>query len=374
MLRYLTAGESHGKCLIGILEGMPAGLRIDKKSIDQDLARRQKGYGRGARMQIEKDQVQILSGVRKNMTIGSPIALLIENQDFKIDLLPAVVNARPGHADLAGVLKYGTHDIRDVLERASARDTAMQVAVGVLCKRLLAEFKIEILSQVTMIGSINADTEGLSIMQLKARCAKSLLNCADPKREKIMIDAIERAKRAGDSLGGVFEVIALGVPPGVGSYVQPDKRLDGCLAKSLMSISAIKAVEIGLGFLVALRPGSQVHDEIFYRQGKGFWRKTNHAGGIEGGMSNGEPIIARCAMKPIPTLSKPLHSVNIRTKNAAKAQVERADVCAVPAASVVGEAQVAITLAKAMTEKFGGDSLPEMKRNFSGYLKQVRNF
>ncbi len=374
MLRYLTAGESHGRCLVGILTGLPAGLKIDIGKIDQELARRQKGYGRGARMKIEKDRVEIIAGLRKGKTIGAPLALLIKNKDFKIDVLPSIESARPGHADLAGALKYNTKDIRGVLERASARETAMRVAIGAISKILLEEFKVEIISHVTRIGKVCALTEKLSFNQIRLKAARSCLNCADKSAEVKMIAEIDRAKREGDSLGGVFEVIAINLPIGLGSYAHWERRLDARLTASLMSIPAVKGVEIGAGFLSASQRGSQVHDAIFYTPSKGFFRKTNHAGGLEGGVTCGGPLILRCAMKPIATLKKPLASVNIRTKRPTEASVERADVCAVPACGVVGEAVVSFCLAQAWLEKFSGDSLSETARNFQGYLTQVKKF
>lgn len=372
MLRFLTAGESHGKCLVGILEGMPSGLKIEKVKIDQELARRQKGYGRGLRMKIEKDKVEILSGLRKGKSIGSPIALLIKNKDFSIDSLPSVVCPRPGHADLAGALKYNTKDIRDILERASARETAMRVAIGAICKTFLQKFRIEIISHVVKIGEVCARTEKLSFNQIRQNIAKSCTSCADNSAEREMVREIDRAKAAGDSLGGIFELIAANLPFGLGSYSHWERRLDAKIAQALMSIPAVKGVELGAGFLGASLRGSQVHDAIFYTKGEGYFRKTNRAGGLEGGMSNGEPLVVRCAMKPIATLKRPLSSVDIRSKQQVLAVVERADVCAVPAAGVVGEAAIAFCLAEACLEKFGGDSLTEIKRNYQGYLKQIK--
>ncbi|MBL7084486.1 MAG: chorismate synthase [Candidatus Omnitrophica bacterium] len=374
MLRFLTAGESHGKCLTGILEGLPAGLAVNKREIDRELARRQSGYGRGMRMKVEKDKVEILSGLRKGRTIGSPLSLLIKNKDFKIDVLPAVTSPRPGHADLAGALKYNTKDVRDILERASARETAMRVAIGAICKAFLQEFKVGVISHVKGIGKVYAQIEKLSFNLIRLKSAKSCLNCADRSAEKEMIKEIDAAKKEGDSLGGTFELIAVNLPAGLGSCVHWDSRLDARLSGLLMSIPAIKGVEIGAGFFGSSLRGSEVHDAIFYKAGKGFFRKSNHAGGLEGGMTNGEPLVIRCAMKPIATLSKPLHSVNIKGKRSTKAIVERADVCAVPAASVVGENIVSFCLAQAMLEKFGGDSLTETKRNYQGYIAQVRKF
>jgi len=374
MLRFLTAGESHGKCLVGILEGLPAGLTVDKGEIDQELARRQKGYGRGGRMKIEKDKVEILCGLRKGKTIGAPLALLIKNKDFRIDSLASVISPRPGHADLAGALKYNTKDIRDVLERASARETAMRVAIGAVCRALLREFKIEIAGHVTSIGSVGIEVERISFNQIRQKSAKSRLLCVDRHAEKEMIAEIDQAKKEGDSLGGTFEVIAINLPVGLGNFAHYDRRLDSRLAAGLMSIPAIKGVEIGAGFLGSSFRGSQVQDPIFYAKSDGFFRKTNRAGGLEAGLTNGQPLVLRCAMKPIATLGKPLSSVNIKSKKAARAAVQRADVCAVPAASVVGEASVCFCLLQAALEKFGGDSLTELKRNYQGYLKQIKQF
>ena len=374
MLRFLTAGESHGKCLTGILEGLPAGLKIEKGEIDGELARRQKGYGRSPRMKMEKDRVEVLAGLRKGKTIGAPLALLIKNKDFNINALPHVYSPRPGHADLAGALKYNTKDIRDVLERASARETAMRVAIGAICKTLLQEFKIEIISHVIRIGEVCARAQRLSFNQVRRKAANSCINCADKVAGARMVAEIDRAKEQGDSLGGVFELIAVNLPAGLGSFAHWERRLDARLCAALMSIPAVKAVEIGAGFSGASRRGSQAHDAIFYSPAKGFFRKTNFAGGLEGGMTNGEPLVLRCAMKPIATLKKPLASVNIKSKRLTEAAVERADVCALPACGVVGEAALAFCLAEAALEKFAGDSLAETKRNYQGYLKQVRAF
>ena len=374
MLKFLTAGESHGKCLVGILEGMPADLKIEEAEINRELSRRQKGYGRGGRMKIEKDKVEILSGLRKGKTIGSPIALLIKNRDFKIDTLPSIACPRPGHADLAGALKYNTKDMRDVLERASARETAMRVAIGAVCRALLRQFEIEITAHVTSIGGVCIQIKRISFNQIRQKADKSPLSCVDKAAEARMMAEIDRAKKAGDSLGGTFELIAVGLPAGLGSCAHWERRLDARLAFGLMSIPAIKGVEIGTGFLSSSLRGSQVQDAIFYTKADGFFRKANHAGGLEGGITNGEALLLRCAMKPIATLGEPLASVDIRTKRSRKAAVERADVCAVPAASVVGEAVIAFSLAEACLEKFGGDSLAETKRNYESYLKQIKKF
>lgn len=346
MLRFLTAGESHGEALIGILEGMPAGLKIDAGDIDKDLARRQEGYGRGGRMQIEHDRAKILSGLMRGVTIGSPIAILIKNKDFSIDKLPAVKNPRPGHADMAGILKYGFNDARCVLERASARETAARVGIGAICKILLNEFNISIISRVLMIGGAES--------------------------EKMMKEKIDEAIKSKDTVGGIFELVVKGVPPGLGSCAHCDRRLDANLSAAVMSIPALKAVEIGNAIEGSAKFGSEAHDEIFYSREKGVYRKTNNAGGIEGGMSNGEDIIVRGYMKPISTLMDGLSTIDIDTKKPAKASTERSDVCAVPAAGVVGEAVAAFSIAKSLLEKFGGDSIVEIKRNYKGYIDGLK--
>lgn len=350
MLRYMTAGESHGKCLIAILDGMVAGLKIEIPFVNNELKRRQQGYGRGDRMAIESDKAQIISGLRKQVTIGSPIAMMIANKDSSIDRLPPVTCARPGHADLVGSLKYNFKDARNALERSSARETAARTAIGAICKIFLSKFNIKIKSRTIMIGGIWANSE----------------------KDKLILERIATAKRKKDTLGGIFEVISTGTPPGLGSFSSADKKLDAALAGSLMSIQAIKGVEVGLGFRSAEEFGSSVHDAIYYDKKRGFYRNTNNAGGIEGGISNGEAIVLRCAMKPISTLMNPLDSVNLNTKRPQKAATERSDICAVQAAGVVAEAAVAFELAKAMLEKFAGDSLIESKRNFEGYIKQVK--
>jgi len=374
MLRYLTSGESHGKCMLTILDGMPAGLHIDRSVIDKELSRRMSGYGRGKRMEIESDKVEILSGLRRSVTIGSPIAIMVKNVDQSIDKLPVVLEPRPGHADLSGALKYGFKDIRDVLERASARETVSRVSAGALAKVLLAEFGIRIASHVTVISSVESKARGLGFSQIITMSERSPVRCADPAASNMMCQEIEKAMAAGDTLGGVFEVLISGVPAGLGGYAQWDKRIDGSLAKAIMSIQAVKGVSFGIGFDAARRKGSMVHDEIFYDKKKGFFRKTNNAGGIEGGMTNGEDIVIRAVMKPISTLKKPLSSVNIKTKKSISATVERSDVCAVPAAGVIGEAVSAIEIANAVIEKFGGDSLAEIKRNYKGYIEQIKKF
>lgn len=375
MLRYLTAGESHGLCLTAILEGMPAGLPLKAEEIDRDLHRRQLGYGRGARMtSIETDKVKFLSGVRGGKTMGSPLALEVPNKDTSIDKLPVVTRPRPGHADLSGALKYDHPDIRNILERASARETAIRVAVGGVAKRFLHEFGVELFSHVVRMGGVQAKTEQLSLAEIRKRAEVSPLRCADAKAEAAMIKLIDKAKKAGDTLGGGIEVVATNLPPGLGSHVQYDRKLDARLAGALMSIQAIKAVEIGAGVKVSDLFGSQLHDQIFHSKEKGFYRKTFRAGGLEGGMTVGGPVVVRIHMKPLSTLRKPMMSVDIKTKQPFAATVERSDVSAVPAAGVVGEAVMAFELANAFLEKFGGDSLGEVKRNVNGYLKQVKQF
>ncbi len=374
MLRYLTSGESHGKSMLTIVDGIPAGLYVDKSIIDLELARRMLGYGRGLRMAIESDRVDILSGLRKDRTIGSPISLLVKNADHSIDKLPKVYEPRPGHADLSGILKYNLSDIRDVLERASARETVSRVAVGSLCKILLAEFGITVVSHVVAIGAAVSKAKNLTFEKIVHSSMKSPVMCADANASTNMCKEIDKARKAGDTLGGIFEVLIHGVPPGLGSYAQWDRRIDGSLARAIMSIQAIKGVDFGIGFESTALKGSLVHDEIFYDKRKGFYRKSNNAGGIEGGMTTGEDIIIKAAMKPISTLRRPLSSVDIRTKKRVMATVERSDVCAVPAAAVIGEAVSSIEIANSLIEKFAGDSISEMRRNYDGYLAQVKRF
>lgn len=374
MLRFLTSGESHGKCLVAILEGMVAGLGIDVQDIDRDLKRRQEGYGRGGRMAIEKDAAEVLSGVRSGKTIGGPIALMIPNKDFKINELPVVKRPRPGHADLVGAVKYGREDVRDILERASARETAARVAVGAICKIFLKEFSIEILSHVVSIGGVRADTAGMGFDTIRKQSADSPMRCADKEAEKRMMARVDEAKASKDTIGGIFEVVVKGAPMGLGSFVHYDRRLSAKLCAALMSIQAVKGVEIGMGFKVSETLGKDVHDEIFHDTKKGFYRKTNNAGGFEGGVTNGENLVLKAATKPYSTLMSPMGSVNIDTKEKEVATVERSDVTAVPACGVVGEAMVAFELANSFLEKFGGDSLKETKRNFDGYLKQISEF
>lgn len=373
MLRYITAGESHGNCLVGILEGMPRGVKIDQDLINLQLKKRQTGYGRGKRMDIESDRIKILSGVRNGHTTAAPIALLIENKDKSLNRLPPITCPRPGHADLAGMLKYNIYDARDILERASARETATRTAVGSIARQLLAVFGIDIFSHIKSLGKIKARVEELSLTQIKKLAQRSLFTCADKNAERLMKKIIDQARKEGDTIGGVFEVIATGAPVGLGSCMDCKKKLDACLGFELISIQAIKAISFGAGFDAATLKGSQFHDGIYYRGGH-FIRKTNNAGGIEGGMSNGEPIRISCFMKPISTLLRPLDSVNIKTKKAQKAAVQRSDVCALPAAAVVAENATAFALASAFLEKFGSDSLEEIKRNYKGYMEQLRRF
>jgi chorismate synthase len=374
MLRFLTAGESHGPSLVAILEGMPAGVPIDPDELRRQMRRRQLGYGRGPRMQLEADAVELLSGVRRGKTLGSPIALAIKNADASIDRLPVVTRPRPGHADLAGAMKYGYRDIRNVLERASARETAARVAVGALCQQLLAPFGIELASHVVALGSIRAAPSAPTVSRLRRRADPTPLRCLDPQATKRMVRAIDAARERGDTLGGVFEVLIEGVPPGLGSYVHYDRRLDAILGRAILSIHAVKAVEVGDGVSAASLPGSAVQDEIFYTRGRGFHRSSNRAGGFEGGMTTGQPIIVRGFLKPLSTLRSPLRSVEINTKRPVVAAVERSDVTTVPAAGVIGEAMVAFELARAVLEKFGGDSLRELKRNYAAYVRRVRAF
>ena len=381
-IRFTTAGESHGRGLVGVLEGVPAGLPLSAEAVNAELKRRMGGYGRGARMKIEADQIEWLAGVRAGETLGSPIAMLIWNRDWEHwrDVMAPEADApgetrrrqvtrpRPGHADLAGSLKYDRLDARDILERASARETVARVACGAVCKKLLHEFSIEIGSYVAELGGVTAKTPTLLPSPLNEAADQSPVRCLDKDAEEEMIRRIDAAKAAGDTLGGIVEVIALGVPVGLGSHVSWDRKLDGRLAQALMSIPAVKGVELGLGFEAARRKGSEVHDEIL----PGLTRATNRAGGTEGGMTTGEPLVVRVAMKPISTLMSPLRTVDLKTGGPAQAQSERSDVTAVPAMGVIAEAMMAIVLTEALLEKFGGDALSELKRNVDGYLAQVR--
>lgn len=390
-LRFLTAGESHGPALSAILEGMPAGLELCEEDIKRDLRRRQRGYGRGGRMKIEKDHARITAGVRYGRTLGGPISLFLENRDWpnwleKMSATPVENPAeplqmpRPGHADFAGMIKYRQNDLRNILERSSARETTMRVAVGAIAKKLLQEFGIEIHGHVIRIGSVVSgitamdEKSGLSgkskidlakWKELVDKVETSEMACADEQSTKEMMLLVDEAQKRGDTLGGKFELVATGVPIGLGSHVHWDRRLDGIIGGAMLSINAMKSVEIGLGDGVAETPGSKVHDEIFYNEDKGYFRSHNNAGGIEGGMTNGEPIVVRVSMKPLPTLVRALQSVDTGTRLPMQAHHERSDVCAVPAAVVVGEAMLAFVLANAFMEKAGGDSIDEMKRNFA---------
>lgn len=385
-IRFLTAGESHGPALMTVIEGLPAELPLSEDYIGAQLKRRQRGYGRGERMQIERDRAQIVAGVRYGKTLGSPIALVIHNKDWrnwthKMSIVSVeqpvekLHMPRPGHADYAGMVKYRTDDLRNILERSSARETTMRVAAGAVARRLLDEFGIKIYGHVTRIGSaacpfsaiqFTRRTPAEEVAHFFERAENSPVACADGESEVGMMALIDQAKQKGDSLGGLYEVVATGVPVGLGSHVHWDRKLDAQIAWAMMSINAMKAVEIGLGRGVSEVFGSQVHDEIFYDTPTGFFRNRNHAGGIEGGMSNGEPIVVRVAMKPLPTMPTPLRSVDVNTKQAREAHYERADVCAVAAAVVVAEAMLALVLANALVDKIGGDSVPEMQERFAG--------
>ncbi len=390
MLRFETAGESHGECLVATLTGLPAGIPVSPAAIDREMWRRQQGYGRGGRMKIETDQARIVSGVRHSRTIGSPVAMIIANKDWKnwTESLPledfagseekkkAVTRPRPGHADLAGAIKYDFPDARYILERASARETAARVAVGALAKALLAELGIEVLSHVIAVGEqrLHRAAEWAELVALSKK-DDVLLGCVDPEAEQRMKAVVDEAYRTGDTVGGVFEVVAHGVPVGLGSHVTWDTRLDGRLAQAIVSMQAVKGVEVGFAADGASSFGSKVQDTIHYdKGGREFHRGANRAGGLEGGMTNGQDIVVRGLLKPISTLRRPLESVDLTTREPALAAYERSDVAVVPAAGVIGEAMVAIVLASAAIEKFGGDSLREMKRNFEGYLEQVKSY
>jgi chorismate synthase len=389
MFRFTTAGESHGRALVAIVEGLPAGMPVDIEAIDHELARRQQGYGRGARMKIEQDRVEILSGVRHGLTLGSPLALTIENKDWAnwtevMSVAPQeiapeksrrVKRPRPGHADLAGGLKYDSRDLRNVLERASARETTARVACGGIARQLLGHFGVEIHSHVIQLGGIPNQPLELTFDQIAGIPEDAPLRCADKETQQLMIELIDRKKSEGDTLGGIFEVAARGVVPGLGSHTAWDLKLDGRLAQAVMSIPAVKAVAIGAGAQASSLPGSEVHDEIGYNEDtKEFIRATNRAGGLEGGVTNGEEVRVRGHLKPISTLRRALRSVDIDTKQEERAAFERSDITVVPAGGVIGEAMVALVLAFAMREKFGGDSLGEMKRNFEGYREQLRGY
>jgi chorismate synthase len=382
MLRWLTAGESHGPQLTVVIEGLPAGLEFSEEDLRRDLARRQGGHGRGGRQKIETDVARIVSGVRGGVTIGSPVTLVLENRDYvnwtaemsvsKEGFAPKpVTRLRPGHADLAGALKYGHQDIRNVLERSSARETATRVAAGGVARKLLGHFGVDIISFTQSIGTVamayeDSDADRFTVERIEA----SPVRCPDPDASARMVALIDEVSELGDTLGGTFRIIARGVPPGLGSYVHWDRKLDGRLAQAVLSINAIKAVEFGVGFEGAARRGSQFHDEIEYEGGR-FHHQTNRAGGLTGGMSNGAPIDLRVAIKPISTMKKPMRSIDLKTKEKVEAHYERSDVCVVPAAGVIGEAVVALTLAEAFLEKFGGDSMAEIERNHRGYLESI---
>jgi len=390
MLRFETAGESHGECLVATVAGMPAGIPISLEKVNRELWRRQQGYGRGGRMKIETDRAEIVAGVRHSYTIGSPVALLIRNKDWQnwTEALPVediaggedkrkpVTRPRPGHADLAGALKYNFHDARYILERASARETTARVAVGAIAKALLGQFGIEILSHVIAVGPVRLERQAQwdEIAELNRR-EEVLLGCVDPGVEARMKAVVDEAYRTGDTVGGVFEVVARGLPPGLGSHTTWDARLDGRLAQGIVSMQAVKGVEVGYASEGAADFGSKVQDTIHYdREGRRFTRGANRAGGLEGGITNGEDVLVRGLLKPISTLRRPLESVDFETRQPALAAYERSDVAVVPAAGVIGEAMVAIVLAQAFLEKFGGDSLGEIRRNFDGYLEQIKNF
>ena len=386
MLRYLNAGESHGRGLMAVVEGVPSGLPVTAEAINVDLTRRQGGYGRGGRMRIEKDRIEFICGVRKGKTLGNPLGLLIWNKDWENwkDIMASepgppstervVTRPRPGHADLVGAIKYGHRDIRNVLEKASARETAIRVAIGGVAKSLLAQFDMQVVSYTMDIGGISAISPADPVAAYQ-EAEQSDVRCHDPEAAKKMIEHIRGAKHKGDSLGGIFEVVVTNPPIGLGTYAQWDRRLTARLAMAAMSIQAMKGVEIGMGFESARRYGSEVHDDIYFDQTDGkFIRKSNNAGGLEGGITNGQNIIVRVAMKPIATLYSPKDSVDIVTKEPFEATVERSDICTVPAAGVVGEAVIAFEMANAVIEKFGGDTLEEMKRNFEAYQEYVRSF
>lgn len=390
-MRYLTAGESHGPGLTVIIEGLPAGLPLTAEKINESLRLRQGGYGRGMRMKIEKDQVKITAGVRHGKTIGSPVSFFIENKDWKhwtdvmgiepIDeekaqeIRRVVTRPRPGHADLVGGMKYGHRDLRNVLERSSARETAARVAVGAVAKILLEELGVELASHVVEIGGVKAEPQPIeSVKEIRDIANESPVRCLDDEAAQKMMNLIDETKKNGNSIGGVVEVIATGMPPGVGSYVHYDRKLDSKIAGAVVSINAFKGVEFGIGFEAASRPGSEVHDEILWTEEQGYYRKTNRLGGFEGGMTTGMPIVVRGVMKPIPTLYKPLMSVDIETKEPFKASVERSDACAVPAASVVCEHVVAWELARALTEQFHSDQLDKMKQQIDEFRQYVREF
>lgn len=388
-MRVLTAGESHGPQLTAIIEGIPAGLYLREEDINEALSKRQKGYGRGGRMAIEKDTVEIVGGLRHGKTLGGPLALVVKNQDWKNwqDVMfpweienfdtskRAVSNPRPGHADLVGGMKYRHQDLRNILERSSARETAIRVAVGAVMEALLKELDIELAAHVVNIGGVAYEQDAyIPVAEIRSRIAQSEVACIDEKASQKMMARIDEAKQAGDTLGGIVEVIVENMPPGVGSYVHYDRKLDGKIAQAMVSIQAFKGVEFGKGFAIANLLGSQVHDEINYQSDMGFSRYSNNYGGLEGGMSNGQPIIVRGVMKPIPTLYKPLRSVNIHSKEVFEATVERSDACAVPAASIVARSVVAFEIAQAIVEQFGADQMDRLKETVQQYREEMRNY
>lgn len=376
-MRILTAGESHGKAEVAILEGFPKGVHLEETVINAELARRQSGYGRGKRMGIERDTCEILSGVRDKITLGSPIAVIVHNHDVRIfpdkdDRQPKLSVPRPAHADLAASLKYGDTDVRNTLERASARETTARVCLGSICKQFLAEFNIKIASFTVSVGRVESLARPAGAADIIKRTKPSRINCIDRAKEALMIKEIDKAEKNCDTLGGVIEIWIDGVCPGLGSFMHLDKRLDAKLSGALMSIPAVKAVEIGLGFEYAKRSGGTAHDEIFYSKARGFYHNTNNSGGIEGGVSNGEAIVTRIAMKPIATLRKPLSSVNLITKKAEKAIVERSDTCAVAACGVIAESMSALVIAESFLEKFGGGTLKEIRNDYGSYLAGIK--
>ncbi len=387
MLRFLTAGESHGPGLTAIIEGLPAGVPLDQRAINVQLKRRQRSFGRGARMKIEQDEVEILAGVRKGLSLGSPIALFIKNLDWvnwqdvmsanPAEIVPEKEEARkltrprPGHADLAGGLKYRQADLRNVLERASARETAARVAVGTVARIFLEKLGCRVISHVVQIGSVAVNSLDADYFKISELAVESPVACADSEAAGKMVREIEQAREKGETLGGIFEIICLSLPPGLGSHVHWDRRLDARLAAALMGIPSVKGIEVGLGFRGAPVPGSAYHDPIYYSPRAGFYRSTNHAGGLEGGMTNGAPLVLRAVVKPIPTLRTPLPSVDFLTKEPVQAAFERSDVCVVPSAAVVGEAMAAWVLASAVMEKFGGDTFDEVRRRWEEYLSYI---
>lgn len=374
MLRYVTAGESHGKCLIALIEGVPYGTPVSLEAVNAELQRRQGGYGRGARMKLEKDEAEILTGVRKGHTLGSPLTLQIANRVQNAEDLNPITRPRPGHADLAGAMKYGTQDARDVAERSSARETAARVAAGAFANAFLGHFGIRVLGYVVEVGGISSDARIDDPDELVRLRDESLFYTLDRSLDERIRARVDEARAAGDTLGGIFEVRVFGAPPGLGSHAGWEHKLDGALARALMSVQTVKAVEVGLGFEAARRPGSRMHDEIVLGPDGRLGRSHNNAGGIEGGMTNGQPVVVRAACKPISTLRKPLQTVDLASKEQAQALYERSDVCVVPAASVIGQAVVAFEIARAFLDKFGGDTFEETRQRYDGYRKQLERY